>query len=175
MEVVAILLFLGLCIYVLVGLPAAGLWGLSQWLKRQNHRQAAIVIQFLLICLVVFCLSIGYSFYSPFDSELKGEFVQITGLPFPDSGEIIEGDISGFDLQGQYFSRARIEVNQQDYDLLLKSIRADTSFRAEPRAIGLQVSPLPIIFSKGSDKEGHHKSVRFLHDHRTIAFDSRSN
>lgn len=172
-----------LCVCALAGLPAAGLWALSRWLKRRNHQRAAVAAQVLLAGFGAFCLSVVYSFYFPLDREFENEFEQLTGLSFPESGEVVKGEMSGLDLGGDYYSNAQIQVSPKDYYLILGRISADFSFscdtqapfagEAEKSAATLYTPLKPSscrIFTKHTPERGLYQTVHFLPDEQTITF-----
>lgn len=187
-EVVAIVLLIGLYAAIVVLLPAAGLWWLSQWLRRRNYARAARISQVLLLAFSIFC-SIGiYSFYFPFDSEFKDEFRQLTGLPFPKSGEVVEGEMFGLDLQGDYFINAQAAVDSSDYQCILNNIRTDSAFHAvlpfsdtasasysRSAVIRKPGRPLTQTFTKENAGEGRYESISLLPDQRTITFHRSQN
>jgi hypothetical protein len=182
-EVLAIVLLLGLCLTIVVVLPTVGLWRLAKWLKSQKHHRAAVSIQVLLAGFALFWLALVYSFYYPFDGEFESEFVNITALPFPASGEVIRGDESGLDLHGDYTACARIQVSKEDYALVLKNMRANSTFRPTYMATdssfvsskefqyatkSIRTSDYLYSFAKGQVNIDAYLFVGFLHDRRTI-------
>ncbi|TGD82754.1 hypothetical protein [Hymenobacter wooponensis] len=182
-EVIGLLFLLGLCVAIVVLLPAAGLWWLVKWFKSQNYRWTAVVVQVLLAGFVIFWILLIYSFYFLFDGELKDEFVRITALPFPESGEIIRGDESGLDPHGNYIVCARIKVSTDDYTLILKKLRADSAFRPTHMATdssfvsskefqyatqSIKPSDYVYSFARGQVNVDAYTFVGFLHDRCTI-------
>ncbi|WBA42143.1 hypothetical protein [Hymenobacter canadensis] len=174
-EVLAVLALILLCFTALIVFPAAGLWWLTKWLQRRQYRRSAVVMQVLLVGFGLFCFSVVYSFCVPFDSEIEHEFVQITGLPFPTSGEVIESKTSGLDLQGDYHLTARIKVSRQDYTRLWRNISADTSFRQlSPNSAATDSSSYQ-TFEKHSRNSSQYRSISFWTDGRTVTFHHSSN
>lgn len=187
-EVLVILAFLFLLFAVLIGLPAVGLWWFAKWLQRRQYRRSAVAMQILLVGFGLFCSSVVYSFYVPSDSEIEHEFVQLTGLPFPESGEVVDGEISGLDLGGDYFINAEIVVDKDDYERVLSSIRTNATFHTEifitdtayiKRVHSAATKRLArfnaLAFSKDDESRGKYQSINFLPDQRTVTFHCSQN
>jgi len=184
-EVLAIFLLFALLFTVVVLIPASGLWWLAYSLHRQQHYRSARAFQGLFVCFVGGYIYLQYSWFFPPDSTFETEFVQITGLDFPESGEILEGDESGLDPHGDYSSCAKMEVDRPNYKRLFHAISTDTSFNSthftadtsfvmsvEFRQVtrGVNASNYYRTFSKGVSNKNTYRFVGFLRDGRTIIF-----
>lgn len=158
---------------------------LARTLRRQQHYRSARVFQGLLVCFIGSYIYLQYSWFFPPDSTFENEFVQITGLGFPESGEVLQGAESGLDPHGDYSSCARMEVDPLHYERLLDSISSDTSFSATHFATdinfvtsnefqhvtkGIKASNYFRTFSKGFSNKNLYRFVGFMRDRRTIIF-----
>ena len=184
-EVLVIFCLFALLFTVVVLIPASGLWWLARLLHRQQQYWAARVFQGLLVCFIGGYIYLQYTWFFPPDSVFESAFAQITGLDFPESGEILEGAESGLDPHGDYTSCARMEADQQSYERLLRTISADTSFNSTHFSTdssfvtsiefqnvtkGIQAKDYFRTFSKGRVNVNAYRFVGFLRDQRTIIF-----
>lgn len=184
-EVLAIFFLFALIFAVVVLIPASGLWWLARVLRRQQHYRSARVFQGLLMCFIGGYIYLQYSWFFPPDSTFENEFVRITGLDFPESGEIIQGAESGLDPHNDYSSCARMKVDSPNYERLLRAISADTSFNSTHFTTdtsfvgsvefsnvtkGVKASNYFKTFSKGISNKNAYRFVGFLSDRRTIIF-----
>ena len=168
---------------VFVGLPLLVLQLVRKWLLRHRHRRAATAVPGVSAAFVLLCSYVVYAAFFPPDSQFESEFEQIAGVPFPASGDVIEGDESGLDPHGDYASCARIQVSRADYDQLLLQLDADTTFRVAEGSVTASfissqeyqkvTKTLPPncyyrTFSKGNTWDTTFYFVGFLQNRRTV-------
>lgn len=72
-----------------------------------------------------------YTAYYPLDSFFKNDFLTVTGIDFPVSGNFKFKEASVPDIHGDYTSCAVIEVSESDYEALRSKIGVLRSDRAE--------------------------------------------
>lgn len=87
-------------------------------------------------CVITFILFVIFNVYEaifPFDDFYKCQFVDVTELPFPESGKIVKKYASYPDIHGDYMACAFIQVSEEDYkslqEILLKKLgQSDKDF-----------------------------------------------
>ena len=98
---VLIIVFFGLFVYL----------GFCYWKRSKAAKYIIVSILF------VFLWSVYTAIY-PNDSFFEHEFERVSGMDFPESGEIIIKNATYPDMQGDYFSCFVIKVNHQDHEML---------------------------------------------------------
>ncbi len=112
----------------IIALPTVIAFFINRWLTKKGIKYAGL---FLLVIAPVWTAYEVYTAIYPTDSFYKDEFEYNTGLNFPNSGEILTKDASYPDLHGDYSATALFKTDQNDFNLILKSIQEDTKFQID--------------------------------------------
>jgi hypothetical protein len=98
---------------------------LAFWFRRRGHvgRQISWVILCLTIVIAAVFSFEAYKKTYPLESFYKEEFVKVTGLDFPSSGQFLFKEASYPAFNGDYESCALIEVSMEDYMKLRSNIQ----------------------------------------------------
>lgn len=94
------------------------------WHKRSRRAIVFLILAGLLLPYSYLC----YDAFYPSDSFYKEEFVKLTKLSFPATGDIIKKSASFPDQHGDYAACAQIEVSPTEYDRLLKHFANTPSY-----------------------------------------------
>jgi hypothetical protein len=120
MDSIKFIGLIGLTIIVIVGVPI-GLSFLIIWMiKKRNYDKRLKLIALIPV------LTIGYFIYTAFfptDSFYKDDFKEVTGIEFPDNGEIIYKSATYPDQFGDYGSTSIVKVDKEFYERLEGQIK----------------------------------------------------
>jgi len=110
-------LILGLIIFfvLIIGIPTGLSILILRFIKRRNYDKRLRLIALIPI------LTIGYFIYTAFfptDSFYKEDFKEVTGIDFPESGEIVYKSATYPDQFGDYGSTSIVKVNKEFYENL---------------------------------------------------------
>jgi hypothetical protein len=108
--IIVILIFVVFGLFVLLPL-------FIKFLDRKDKR-----LKFLLLIPVIFLIYSIYSAIYPPDSFYKHDFKTVTGINFPEQGEIIYKTASFTDMSGDYGSVSIIRVDHEFYNSLDKQL-----------------------------------------------------
>ena len=165
-----------LAIAVAVAGPFVFLFALyRRWQKRSRKATVFLILAGLLLPFSYLC----YEAFYPSDSFYKEEFVTLTKLPFPVTGDIIKKSASYPDQHGDYAACARIEVSPTEYDRLLKHFANNPSYAYDSThfiggeefysvANSIGKNDYLSRFAAGDAIEGAYVFIGFLDDRKTI-------
>ncbi|MBC6697974.1 hypothetical protein [Hymenobacter sp. BT190] len=167
---------------MLLALPATICWGIYRWLVKRSQKAARLFL-FLPVAISLITGYFVYTAFYPTDDFYEKEFHQITSLPFPKAGSIIDKDASYPDQHGDYSACARIEVPAPVYQHILHQVTTNTTLSlvtyaydstfisSEPfTAVAGNIEPALFAYrlSGGSSAMNAYRFIGFLTDRKTI-------
>jgi hypothetical protein len=115
MNALIFLILLLLAFLLIIGIPAGISYLIYRFLKKKNYDKTL-----RLLCLIPF-LILGFIIFRavyPSNEFYQEDFKEVTGLDFPNSGEIIDKTASYPDHFDDYTSVSLVRVNKEFYDRL---------------------------------------------------------
>lgn len=106
---------------LILGVPIALSFLILRFFKKRNYDKRLRLIALLPI------LTIGYFIYTAFfpaESFYKEDFKEVTGIDFPDNGEIIYKSATYPDQFGDYGSTSIVKVDKEFYEGLEEQLKA---------------------------------------------------
>ncbi len=167
--ILTFLVVISLLAGLFLGLPVWASIIIYRWLSRKGHQKAGVLVPIIAIGVITFSV---YSAIYPDDDFYENDFEYYTNLSFPNSGKIINKEVSFPDTHGKYVSCALVEFSEADYGSLLSIVSTDTTFKADHR---LGYSGMISQVATGINRNDTVKVVRkkklniaFLNDSRTV-------
>ena len=149
MDIVLLIIF-ALMALALFALPVAiGIW---LWKKGKFGKG-------LSLALISFLSFEIYRSIYPLDGFYKDEFMKVTKIPFPESGEILEKYASYPDIHGDYESCALIEVSEKEYLSLSETIQESKDFDKHHVMCGESWASTDFYKVNFTSKKGGHVAI----------------
>jgi hypothetical protein len=125
-AVTILLAFYAFLILIFVVAPLVELFFLVRRIRRRSFGEVGVglLLLFLFNSFISWC---AYTAIYPPDSFYEDEFLGVSGLTFPPSGDVVFADATYPDLHGDYCSACLIDVDSTDYSLLQEKCKTDTS------------------------------------------------
>ncbi len=129
-----------------------------RFLKSRKINKAYRFIAFIPVFILVYYI---YTAFYPLDEFYEENFTEVTKLPFPKTGKIIDKTASYPDQFGDYASCSIIELNEQEFQNLLNTLPAK-GFTESIEMIGS--SELYYIEKRIGERHYMQKVERFQND-----------
>lgn len=113
MDGVIFIGFIVLTVIIIVGVPIGLSFLILRFIKKRNYDK-----RLRLIALIPM-LTVGYFIYTAFfptDSFYKEDFKEVTGIEFPENGEILYKTATYPDQHGDYGSTSIVKVDKEFYE-----------------------------------------------------------
>ena len=170
---VAFILFVVFIVVLFAAVPIVLSILLFKWLSRLGYKNVAIVV---LICIYSWLTYSIYTAIYPTDEFYYEEFKKVTLREVPKSAVIIKKTASYPDIHGDYVSVLRIKLSKQDYNTLLRGIRADKRLHKSELVgsaelddvIGKELQIVNVFNRSIISEKDNYFNILFLNDAQTI-------
>jgi hypothetical protein len=92
-------------------------------------RRHIFIKRIIVYSIPIITIWITFRAFFPNDRFFKEEFTDITKIDFPKKGKIVSKFADYPDFHGDYSSCARIELKTEDFTVIKKLIKSDTTFK----------------------------------------------
>ena len=120
---------------------------------------------YLLIFSILFSIYHSYTAVYPTDDFYFKEFEYVTNQKIPKSAKILSKESSYPDFHGDYYSKSKIELSEQDFNELIENLKTDKDMT---QVKSFEKNEISIFERKIKGKSDRFLFIHFLNDNKTI-------